>query len=306
MRFHDRLAVLAAPVRTRILRLLEVEELGVGELAKVVQLPQSTVSRHVKELREGGWIATRKEGTTNLLSLAPLEDAAEALWRLARSETDGDDPDDALRLASVLAAREGDGRRFFGRVVGQWSQLRKDMFGETFLTPTLLSLLPSDHVVADLGCGTGESMALLAPAVGRVIGIDREPAMLVAAKARLEGLDNIVLREGELPEPPLEEAEVDTALCMLALHHVEQPADLWRAAARFLRPGGRLILLDMVAHDRTAYRRSMGHLHLGFGEADVRAWASAAGMQTRTWRVLPPAAEATGPALFLAVFARDT
>jgi ArsR family transcriptional regulator len=304
-RIHERLAVLAQPIRTRMLRLLELEELAVGEVARVVQLPQSTVSRHLKELREAGWVSARKDGTATLLALsADLGDDAVALWELVRAGTDGEDAEDGLRLAAVLAARAGDSRRFFGRVAGQWAELRREMFGDAFFLPTLTAMLPGELVVADLGCGTGEALAVLAPNVARVIGVDREPAMLDAARRRLEGMAHVELRQGDLHAPPLEEAEVDVALTMLVLHHVEALEATIRAVAKALRPGGRWVLLDMVAHDRRDYRRTMGHVHLGFEEAAVTALAEDAGLRCRQWRVLRPSPEASGPALFLAVFER--
>ncbi len=300
-RMHDRLAVLSQPVRTRLLRLLELEELGVGEVARVLQLPQSTVSRHLKELREAGWVTSRKEGTANLFALSlELDEASEALWDLVRGATDGEHPDDALRLTSVLAARSAEGSSFFGRLGSQWSELRRDLFGEGYLLPALVALLPPELVVADLGCGTGEVLEHVAHAAKRVIGIDREPAMLRAAAERTEGLANVELRQGLIGDPPLEPGEVDVALCMLALHHVAEPSEVFAGCGRALRPGGHVVVIDMVAHRRTAYRRTMGHLHLGFDEAALSSAAAAGGMRLTSHRFLSPAPDATGPALFLA------
>lgn len=299
-RIHDRLNVLAVPVRTRLVRLLEREELAVGEVAKVLQLPQSTVSRHLKELREVGWVVSRRVGATNLMALE-LDDEGEALWAVIGA-ADEVSKEDARRLDAVLAAREGDSRRFFGRVAGQWAELRREMFGDGFFLPAMLALLPPKSVVADLGCGTGEAAAALAPWVARVIGIDREPAMLAAASARTEGMTNVDLREGELGAPPLEPQEVDLALCMLVLHHVEEPEAVFASVADALRPDGRFVVVDMVAHDRAEYRRGMGHRHLGFSRETLEAHAERAGLTLGSWRLLPPPPEATGPGLFLASF----
>jgi ubiquinone/menaquinone biosynthesis C-methylase UbiE/DNA-binding transcriptional ArsR family regulator len=299
---YESLNLLAIPIRVRLLRLLELEELGVGELERVLQVPQSTVSRHLKLLRDAGWVQLRKDGTASLVALSDALDAdARNLWELVKAQTDGDHADDGLRLAAVLAAREVDSRAFFGRVAGQWHQLRQELFGHGFMGAALAALLPRELVVADLGCGTGEALEALAPVVDRLIGVDREPAMLEAARRRLVGQPHVELRQGSLEEPPLEAGEIDVALIMLVLHHVQDPGAALAGAARALRAGGRVVVLDMVAHDRDEYRRTMGHAHLGFEEAQIRRWGREAGLELRSWRVLAPDPEASGPLLFLGV-----
>lgn len=304
-RIHDRLKTLAQPLRVRLLRVLELEELGVGELAKVVQLPQSTVSRHLEVLHSDGWVDRRRDGPSTLFAAAQsLDDEARALWEVVRAGTDDDHPEDGLRLASVLAAREASSEAFFGRVAGRWSEVRREMFGSDYLLPALLGLLPPDHVVADVGCGPGDALVELAPHVARVIGVDREPQMLEAARARVGGLDHVDLRRGDVMAPPLDDGEVDAILCMLLLHHVDDPGGALIALAPKLAPGGRLVVVDMVAHDRTAYRRTMGHRHLGFEPSALVHMAQAAGLQVRHHRVLSPDPDASGPALFVATLGR--
>jgi len=303
-RIHDRLKTLAQPLRVRLLRVLELEELGVGELAKVVQLPQSTVSRHLEVLHADGWVQRRKDGPSTLFSAGELDEEAGALWAVVRRGTDDDHPEDGLRLASVLAAREASSEAFFGRVAGRWSEVRRELFGSDYLLPALLGLLPPDHVVADIGCGPGDALVELAPHVATVIGVDREPQMLQAARQRLQGRDNVDLRRGDVMDPPLQDGEADAVLCMLLLHHVEDPAGALVALAPKLARGGRLVVVDMVAHDRVAYRRTMGHRHLGFEERGLETMARAAGLRVRHHRVLAPDPEASGPALFVTTMGR--
>lgn len=299
---HDRLKTLAQPVRVRLLRVLELEELGVGELARVVQLPQSTVSRHLDVLLQGGWVDRRRDGPSSFFSLArALDVEARALWDVVRAGTDGDHADDGLRLASVLAARQESSADFFGRVAGRWSELRRELFGDRFLLPALLGLLPTDWTVADIGCGPGDVVALLAPHVARVIGVDREPQMLDAARERCAAHRNVVWRQGEIAPGVLGRHEVDAALCMLVLHHLDDPAGAVAAVAGGLRPGGSLVVVDMVAHDRDAYRRTMGHVHLGFERAQIVRMGRAAGLSLARYTVVPPDPEGSGPALFVAV-----
>lgn len=304
---HDRLSTLSVPLRTRILRLLAEEELGVGEIARVVQSPQPTVSRHLKILLDDGWLVRRKAGTSTLYELSPqLGEAQGALWRVIAGTLDDRWPDDHIRLAAVLAERD-EGRHFFGRVAEKWVELRREMFGEGHLIPAIAALLPDDITVADLGCGPGDLTAHLAEAGARVIAVDREPAMLEAAARRVEHLEHVELRAGELHGEgfPLAEGEVDLALFCMVLHHIEHPARALSAAARALRPGGAIVVLDMVGHDRVEYRRTMGHIHLGFDPAAVTAMARDAGLRITRSRVLTPQVGATGPALFLARMVRE-
>lgn len=297
---HQRLSVLSVPLRTRILRLLAEEELGVGEIARVVQTPQPTVSRHLKALLDDGWVVRRKVGTSSLYERAPdLAQTEAALWTLVSASLDGCWPDDHIRLTAVLAERE-DGHHFFGRVAEQWVELRRAMFGEGHLIPAIAALLPEGIRVADLGCGPGDLTAHLAEAGARVVAVDREPKMLEAAARRVGHLEHVELRRGELSDPPLAAGEVDLALFCLVLHHVAEPAKALAAAAQALATGGAIVVLDMVGHDRDEYRRTMGHVHLGFDEATVAEMAAAAGLRITRSRVLTPQAGATGPALFLA------
>jgi ArsR family transcriptional regulator len=305
---YGRLSTLSAPVRVRLLRLLEVEELTVGEVARVVQLPQSTVSRHLKELHDDGWVERRRHGTATFFALRrDLDEGAVALWEVVRSATDGDHAEDGLRLAAVLAARETDSRAFFGRVGAAWPEVRRELFGDVVVPSAVAAMLPPGLRVADFGCGTGDMLATLAPWAGRVTGIDREPEMLAAAARRLADVvpaSRMELREGTLDSPPITPGEFDVGLLVLVLHHVEEPASALAAAARGLATGGRLVLVDMVAHDREDYRRTMGHRHLGFEPAAVATWLAAAGLHDVRVVTLPAVPHATGPGLFVAVGTR--
>src|SRR5688572_25746619 len=216
-----RLGTLTDLARLRILRLLDRQELSVGELARALQLPQSTVSRHLKLLHDGGWTAKRSEGTASLYRVAEqtLPEQMRALWQLTREqlgETATFQQDDA-RLAEVIAERRVDSKSFFGQIGGEWDALRRELFGESFTAEALLSLIHHEWVVADLGCGTGNASEMLAPLVKKVIAVDREPAMLEAARKRLAGASNVDFRQGELTKLPLKNEEVDLALVFLVL-----------------------------------------------------------------------------------------
>jgi SAM-dependent methyltransferase len=300
---------LADPTRLRLLRLLERHELGVAELTEVLQLPQSTVSRHLKILADQGWVASRPDGTNRLYRMTTdgRDAGARRLWLLARDQTDAwpTARQDALRLERRLAAREeSEAEAFFAGAAGEWDRLRSELYGASFTQAALLALLPRDWVVADLGCGTGHVAAMLSPHVGRVIGVDRSAAMLKAAGRRTASLGNVELRRGSLEALPVEDAACDAALLILALSYVPDPAASLAEMARVLRPGGRAVVLDLLRHDREDFRRRLGQHCLGFEEQDLAALLSAAGLERIHCRALPPDPQAKGPALILAAALR--
>src|SRR4051794_10692428 len=282
---------LADPTRLRLLRLLERHELGVAELCDVLQLPQSTVSRHLKVLADQGWVRSRQQATTNLYTTAldEVSPPARRLWVLAREQTEGwaTVRQDELRLERRLRLREADGQAFFARSAGQWDRLRAELYGHAFTRSALAALLPGDWTVADLGCGTGEVVAELAPCVRRVIGVDNSAAMLKAARTRARGLDNVDLRKGDLRAVPVDDAACDAALLVLALSYVEDVPAVLSEAARILKPGGRLVVVDLLPHDRDDFRRQMGQQVLGFEPARVEAWLREAGFGSIGARPLP-------------------
>lgn len=286
----------------RILAVLEQEELSVGELTRALDTPQSTISRHLKALRTEGWVARRAEGTAGWFRALPREGASGTIWSvvLEQSSTSPEHVADRQRLEGVLAARAIDSETFFGRMHDRWAALRRELFGDGFVQPTLLALMDEDLCVADLGCGTGETVAALAPVARTVIGVDREPAMIRAAEQRTSAHANVQLRAGGLEDLPLADGEADMAVCMLVLHHV---ADLERAFAEMRRTvSRRLIVLDMLAHDRDLYRRTMGHRHLGFDRDALVATAEAHGWCLQRWTDLQADETAKGPPLFIAIF----
>ncbi|HED52881.1 MAG TPA: metalloregulator ArsR/SmtB family transcription factor [Phycisphaerales bacterium] len=301
------LSALAEPVRLRILRVLEAEELSVGEVSRVTQLPQSTVSRHLKTLAEVGFVARRSVATATLYRLVPddLDESLRPLWLAVRSQL-GSLPHaqgDQRRLASVLAERRMDSKDFFGRVAGEWNEVRTTLFGTGFTSQALLSLLNPDWVVADLGCGSGDVARLLSPHVGRVIGVDQNEAMLDAARERLGSQYNIEFVAGDLESLPIPDASVDAAVLSLVLHHIEDPARVLKEVRRTLcrdQGGGVALIVDMLAHDRDEYRRTMGHQHLGFSSGDIRGYFGSAGFGEIRFHELPTQTDARGPGLFVA------
>ena len=297
------MAALADPTRLRLLRLLDQHELGVAELCEVLQLPQSTVSRHLKTLLDGGWLVHRREGTGGLYRLVQdeLGPARRELWGVARTQSDAwpTADQDALRLRQTLAGRLHAGG-FFAGVATDWDAIRREQYGTGFDAAAGFALLSGESVVADFGCGTGELASRLADFAGEVIGVDDSPEMLAAAKRRLADRNNVTLRRGLLSAVPIETGTCDVAFCVLALCYVPDPAAAIAEMRRVLRPGGRGVLIDVLAHDRDDFRRRMGQQHRGFAAATIEAWLTDGGFADARVTPMAPEPEAAGPALFVA------
>jgi ArsR family transcriptional regulator len=300
----DDLTTLADATRGRMLLILERQELTVSELCAVLQLPQSTVSRHLKTLADASWVTSRRDGTSRYYTLA-LDDRdlhTRRLWALLREQiatTAGADQD-ARRLKSVLGRRQSKSEEFFASSAGQWDRLRRELFGTASALTALPALLDSRWTVGDLGCGTGETTAALARFVARVVAVDRSGEMLQAARRRLRDLPNADVRRGELSALPIDDGELDAAVMILVLHHTPDPSAVLREAARALKPGGRLVVTDMLPHEHEDYKQQMGHVWLGFSEDHLRRLFSGAGFEDVRIVALPVDAAAKGPALFVA------
>jgi ubiquinone/menaquinone biosynthesis C-methylase UbiE/DNA-binding transcriptional ArsR family regulator len=300
----DQLASLADTTRSRTLLLLDGHDLSVSELCSILQLPQSTVSRHLKSLADAGWVTSRAEGTSNVYAMTrdSLEPGGRRLWGLVRDQIGQTAAalQDQRRLQTTLAARRTKSQEFFSSSAGQWDRVRDDLFGDRFHLTALAALASPDAVFGDLGCGTGQVSAALAPFVARVVAVDSSAAMLQAARRRLQGLTNVDLRRGDIESLPIDDERLDAATMMLVLHHLPEPARALNDVARVLKPGGRIVIVDMLPHDREHYRQQMGHVWLGFAEDHISRMLDTAGF-TRT-RVVPlqPDSKAKGPALFVA------
>lgn len=295
-------AQLAEPIRCRLLHVLERHELTVGELCSVLQLPQSTVSRHLKVLGEGGWLAARRDGTSNLYRRdESFDGAAGDLWKLVRREVmeTPEMGEDRRRLEAILRERRSRSKEFFASAE-RWDALRDELFGHRFDLQAALGLLDPGWHVADLGCGTGRLSEALAPFVEQVSAVDGSPAMLDATRARVDGFDNVRVFEADLEDLPLDDHSADAATLVLALHHAPEPLDLLRETRRILRPQGRLLLVDMLPHGHEEYRSEMGHVWLGFSLDQMHELLDDAGFGRVVSTPLRPDPVAKGPGLFAA------
>jgi len=270
--------------RLRILRLIADRELAVNEIVEALEIPQSRISRHLAVLRQAGLVDDRREGNWVYYHMRTdaLDPFAADVWR-AIGSLDGDAgffPRDAERVKAIVAKREARTRTYFDVVVAEWDRIRRNYIDENFSFVVLSSVVGPEAVVADVGAGTGELLVQMAAAARKVIGIDRSEKMLAVARERVAaaGLTNVELRLGEAGALPLDDAECDTVLCSMLLHHLKDPPGGVREMARVVKPGGKVVISDLVRHDADWAREVMADVWLGFTEPQVREWLSSSGL----------------------------
>ncbi|MCH7885379.1 MAG: metalloregulator ArsR/SmtB family transcription factor [Planctomycetes bacterium] len=266
---------LADATRHRVLALLSRHELSVTELVEILRQPQSTVSRHLRVLRDAGLILDRRDGNTVLYSVASYRSDVDAPGGVNGSLTgralawvaeEPLIPPMAARLEEVMGRRREMSHRFFHRVGHHWDALREESFGTHFHLEAFLALLPPEWVVADIGTGTGYLLPTLARHFDRVIGVEPVERMLEAARRRTEyyGLNNVSLECGDLGQLPINETAVDLAIALLVLHHVPTPDEALKELFRVLRHDGCVLIVEQTAHQSESFRERMQDRWWGF------------------------------------------
>jgi ArsR family transcriptional regulator len=300
--------ILADPTRVRILRLLEQEELIVGELMSILGMAQSRVSRHLAILREAGLLADRRDGTFVAYRLILPEDGPwHDAWELARRSLSGDptaERDDTMLRRALARRKPQAGRNFFDEVGGpEWDALRQ-VLGDDLLRARATSMLaPPGLRVADIGTGTGILAVELAALGLDVVGIDRSEAMLEAARAKRPtgpGAGKLEFEVGDAHALPLADASVDAAFAHMVLHSLEEPERAIREMARVVRPGGQVILVDFLPHGHVWMEQELGLLWLGFEAETIHEWITGAGLEPRDIQRQAPDAQRDLPESFVA------
>jgi len=297
---------LADPTRIRILFLLEREELAVQELMEVLGMAQSRVSRHLGILREAGLLQDRRDGTFVLYRFNPPRraDWREA-WKLVSSSLgeDATTDRDLVALAGVIEARACRSRAFFDSVGPEWDALRKVWSDDLLRARALARLIPPGLRVADISTGTGVLALELARAGFRVVAVDHSARMLDAARAKLEGdpgLD-VDLRLGDASNLPLGDAELDGAFAHMVLQYLASPVDALREMARVVAPGGSVVVIDFVSHDREWMRQELGVLRLGFTTEEIESSFVSVGLEEPRIEIQAPASRTADlPETFIA------
>jgi ArsR family transcriptional regulator len=284
---------LADSTRLRIANLLARAQLNVTELCSIVGQSQPGVSRHLKILVDAGLVSRQREGNWALYHLPPQQLrrtlAGDLIARL-----DAEDTQIALdlaRLADVQGQRAAQAQAYFRRNAGEWDSVRKLYIDEAKVEAALERQLPKGALgeVVDIGTGTGRILGLLAARAERGIGIDTSREMLAVARVNLErqGLRNVEVRHGDMGQLPLPSEGFDVAVMHMALHYAADPARAVAEAARILRPGGRLLIVDFAPHKEERLRAEHAHRWLGFAEAEVAEWLEEAGLAETRSEYLP-------------------
>jgi ArsR family transcriptional regulator len=275
---------LADPTRLRILALLRLMELSVGELAQVLGQSQPRVSRHLKILADAGALERRKEGSWVFLTLAEpdrIEPAFALIDGWADASTQALFSADAARTETIRADRSEAANRYFAGHAEVWDQIRSLHVAESEVERAIDRLLGRRPLgrLLDIGTGTGRMIELFGPRASQAIGIDRSSEMLRLARVKLEtaGISSS-LRQGDMYALPLADQSADSVIIHQVLHYAHSPAVAIAEAARVLAHGGTLLIVDFAAHEREELRERDAHIRLGFEDEAMAAWFAAAGL----------------------------
>lgn len=301
MRIDSITSALADPTRLRIMRLLAHMELAVGELAQVLGQSQPRVSRHVAILCDSGLAERRREGSWVFLrqsisdkSARPLAAASARL--LAAAEKEDTDfaarcAEDRRHLAAIREVREKGAAEYFARHAEEWDRLRSLLSPAAKVEGALLKLLGKEPLgrLLDIGTGTGRMADLLAERSDHVVALDRSPEMLRLARARLQKLpaEQWELVQADFGALPFEPGTFDTVVLHQVLHYAHEPAYPLRESARVCRPGGRIAIIDLAAHEREELRRRHAHVRLGFTDEQMLNLLSESGFNPSLPIALP-------------------
>lgn len=270
------LKMISDPTRLRILLLLGDESLSVAELQQILGMGQSRISTQLSQLKKEGLVADQRSGKNNIYSaqipLALGKIISEAGSELTEREKD------RSSLRHILRKRKDQVRAYFDELAGKFG--REYVPGRSWkgLAEAMLKILNYD-TVADLGAGEGTLSQLIAQRAKKVIAVDNSEKMVKFGQnlAKENGLPNLEYRLGDIESPPIDDSSIDLAILSQALHHAEHPSKALSEAHRILKPGGRLIVLDLLQHTFEKARELYFDTWLGFPEAELAEMITSAG-----------------------------
>jgi len=277
------LRALSDPTRLRIVALLERDELSVAELQEITRLGQSRISTHLGLLADCALVTSRRDGKRTFYKLNPQADATarEFIQLAVRGAKElPEAAHDQINLKRILLRRKEQAQVYFNQVAGRFDRVYGPGRSWQAFGHLLLRILPP-LVVADLGAGEGLLSELLARRCKKVIAVDNSEKIVAfgAAKARKNGLKNLEFRQGDLQNPPIEPESTDLVILSQALHHAENPAAALRSAHKILKPGGQILLLDLLKHGFDKAQELYGDRWPGFAESDLHRWLEEAGFK---------------------------
>jgi ubiquinone/menaquinone biosynthesis C-methylase UbiE/DNA-binding transcriptional ArsR family regulator len=277
------LRALSDPTRLRIVALLEKDELSVNELQEVTRMGQSRISTHLGLLQDAELVQSRREGKRTYYRLNQNADntAREFIAVAVRGAKEmPEHTADEVNLKRVLARRNDQQQLYFNQIAGRFDRSYGPGRSWQAFGQMLLRVLPP-LVVADLGAGEGLLSELLARRCKKVIAVDNSEKIVAfgAAKAKKNGLKNLEFRLGDLQAPPIDPQSVDLVVLSQALHHAQEPGKTIAACHKILKPGGQIMILDLLQHTFAKARELYGDRWLGFSESDLQGWLESAGFK---------------------------
>lgn len=280
--------------RLRVLALLAEAELTVSDLTDILRQSQPRISRHLRLLAEAGLLDRYREGTWAFFRLAEHGGGA-AMARALLDRLDPNDPTvarDRARLASVRQARRAAAQAYFRAHAAEWDRIRKLHTPDESVEAAIQAALAERpfRSLLDLGTGTGRMLELFGPQIERGLGIDLSLDMLHLARDRLEraGLRNCSVRQGDIYDLPLGNDSFEVVILHQVLHFLDDGGRAIQEAARVLRPGGRLLVVDFAPHEEELLRQKYAHRRLGFAPETVTQWMTASRLEPVMHRSLAP------------------
>ena len=277
------LRALSDPTRLRIVALLERDELSVNELQEITRLGQSRISTHLGLLADCGLVQSRRDGKRTFYKLHPHAEGTTGefiLLAIRGAKELNEHGSDQINLKRVLARRREQAQIYFNQIAGRFDRSYGPGRSWQAFGQLLLRILPP-LTIADLGSGEGLLSELLARRAKKVIAVDNSEKIVAfgVRKAKKMGLKNLEFRLGDLQDPPIEPQSVELVILSQALHHAEEPPRAIHAACRILRPGGQIMILDLLQHHFEKAHELYGDRWLGFPESDLHRWLEAAGFK---------------------------
>jgi ubiquinone/menaquinone biosynthesis C-methylase UbiE len=298
--------------RLRVLALLAEAELTVSDLTDILRQSQPRISRHLKLLVEAGLVERFREGTWAFFRLAEHGAGADVGQALIERLDPGDQTvkRDHERLASVRQARATAAQAYFRAHAAEWDRIRKLHVADAAVEDAIRAALSDKpfRSLLDLGTGTGRMLEMFGPDIERGLGLDLSLDMLLLARDRLEraGLRNCSVRQGDIYDLPLANDSFDVVILHQVLHFLDDGARAIREAARVLRPGGRLLVVDFAPHEQEFLREQFAHRRLGFASETVTQWITASGLDPVMHKSLAPEPGSEGKIAVSLWLARDT
>lgn len=290
----DALKAAGEPTRLRLLALLRRGDLAVGELVKILSQSQPRLSHHLKTLANAHLVERLPEGSWVFYRAANKGWPRRVLDALFAEIdlSEGDFAADQAALAEIRQTRLSTANAYFEAVAGDWDRIRALHFPNEAIEQALLEAANPGplHRIVDLGTGTGRMLTLFAPRASEAEGLDLSHQMLTVARANLTkaGITNARVRQGDVAATPFESRSAELVIIHQVLHYIEDPAAVIAEAARILRPGGQLLIVDFAPHDLTFMQEDHGHRRLGLRLEDMQAWAHASGLTLQTPRRFDP------------------